>query len=171
MPGKWSKFRGKIEAFQLDPSYQQRIDAWKQEFLGTKDATHANAAMLAKEFAIREKKKDVLEEKVKALNVEIEALSQLFVETMTGDAQEKVGLASGATVYLHDGIYPSTEDKAKLMAWIKKTGQEDILTLNAQTLKGMVGALYQQGQPLMPGVKVFLKTQARLLWPGKKAED
>jgi hypothetical protein len=171
MAGKWSKFRGKLPAFSLDAFYQEKVDAWKQTFLGTKDTAGANVAMLAKELAGRKLRKDTLEDKLYALNLELEALSQLVVDALTGEAQEKVQLTSGATVYLRDSVHPSVEDKAKLMAWIKQTHQESLLSLNAQTLKGMVGERFLQGQPLMPGVKAFLKTQATVLWPGKQDED
>lgn len=171
MAGKWAKFRGKLEVFQLEGPYKQKVDDWKVKFLGTKDAVHANVAMLAKEFAKRKETKDTLEDKLYQVNLELEGLSQLIVDVLTGEGQEKVSLISGATVYLNDGIYPSVQDKSKLRLWIVQTHQEDVLTLNAQTLKGMVGSLLTNGEPVMPGVKLFLKTQARLLRPGGKDED
>lgn len=162
MSGKYSKLRGVIPAFQEETSYQQRVDSWKQGFLCTDDATNVNVNMLARNFAERKADKDKLEERISALNVELEALSQLLVEALEDQNIQKVELASGAICFLQDTPYPVVKDRDAVLEWIKKERMQSLLSVHYQTLKAMTSERLIAGKPCIPGTEVYLKTQARI---------
>jgi hypothetical protein len=161
MPGKYSKYRGNLPAFQLDQSYQTRVNAEKSNF------THLDSnEALAKQMVKEKHLKDSYEDRLKQVNCRIEALSQLIVDRFETDCTEKVLLRGGVSVGLYDGIYPSVESKEILFDWIDKEGMDDLYSVHYQTLKGLCGELLSNGQAAPPGVKVFIKTQARVREPG-----
>lgn len=171
MPSKWAAFRTKIEPFVAEQSFQSKVDEAKMLILSTHEGDNANINHLAALYAQRKQKKDDLEEQIGDLNVELEALSQLLVDAFENENIQKVELSSGASVYLSDGIYPSVEDREKLFAWIKQHKMSKLLSVNSQTLKGLVGEMLQDGKPAPAGVKVYLKTQARMRNAGRNGEE
>lgn len=162
MAGKWASFREKLPAFTVEQSYQAKVDDAKQFLLGTLSGEDANINRLAALYADRKQKKDAHEVAISEINVDLEALSQLLCDAFETEGMQKVELSSGASGYLHDGIYPSVEDREKLFDWIKQHKMARLLSVNAQTLKGLVGELLQNGKPAPAGVRVFLKTQFRI---------
>jgi hypothetical protein len=161
--GKYSKLRGKLPAFENESSYQAKVEEEKTLILDDADNNEdANVTRLSALFATVTEAKRAAEEKVSAYNVQLEALSQLIVDALTNQGIEKVSLANGATVYLQDGTYPGIEDETKFYGWLHKQKMDNLLSLNYQTLKGIVNEYLQSGKPLPPGTRCFLKTQARV---------
>jgi hypothetical protein len=156
MPGKWSKLKGKIPKFEIDSSWQEKVDESKKAYIGL-DSTE-----LTREFARRRAMKKTLEGHISLENTELEAISQILINDLEGSEIQKIGLTTGETGYIQDEPYSSVEDKKKLMAWVKKKKLQDLLTLNWQTLNGMVKNLLVDGKPAPPGVKVSMKTSFRL---------
>ena len=163
MAGKYTKYRGVLPAFQNEASYQQKVNNEKLNF-SKLETTESLAEQLAKEKRI----KDQYEDKLKAINCRVEALSQLLVDRLETDGMERVTLAGGASVGLYDGVYPSVENETIFYSWVDAEGLEDLYTVHYQTLKGMCGELLSDGKEPPPGVKVYLKTQARVREPGGK---
>ncbi len=161
MAGKWSKFKNKLKKFQPEKKWQEKVDEAKVAILGVADNPRdANVAFLARQFATRRKKRAALEDKVHALNTELEALSQLLVDRLEDEEQQAVELRGGITVSLKDDIYPMMVDRQKLFAWIKATRQVELLTIHPSTFKAVVKATLEGGRPLPPGAEVFFKTTA-----------
>lgn len=174
--GKYSKLRKTLKPFAEKPKFQARIDAFKQEFLGTTDAENANTAMLAKEFCERERAKDKLEAQVHALNVEIAGFSQFLVHTFENDGLEKLNLSDGVTIGLKDRVCVTVEDRKKLLGWLKKEYPEvwqKIVSVNAKVLAELCGNLIVEGKKAPPGTVVTLKTSAAAygLGPPKEEEE
>jgi hypothetical protein len=165
MPGKWSKLKGKIPKFEIDSSWQEKVDESKKAYIGL-DSTE-----LTREFARRRAMKKTLEGHISLENTELEAISQILIKDLEGSEIQKIGLTTGETGYIQDEPYSSVEDKKKLMAWIKKSKLTDILTVHWQTLNGIVKERLGEGKPLPPGVKAFLKTSFRLRGGGKEEEE
>lgn len=164
MASKYASLKTKLPAFEEESSYQQKIDEEKKLILAyAENAEDVNVAFLAARLEQAKQNKDEIEERLYGVNVQIEALSQLLITAMDNQSLEKVSLSSGATVYLNYAPYPSVEDREKLFAWIKKQRMVKLLTVNHQTLKGLVNELLANGKSVPPGVNVFLKTSARLL--------
>jgi hypothetical protein len=170
MAGKYQKLRGAIAKFELDTSYQSRVEEFKTNFLGT-NPEHANVAYLANAFASYKADKDALEDKVKSCNLALEALSQCIVSALEAESSQKIELSTGALVYLKDTPYASVADKDVFYAWIRKQKMESMLTINSRTLTGMTGEMLVKGQPPPPGVAVYLKTSAQVRYAGKKDND
>ena len=163
MASKWGKFRGKLPAFENESTFQEKVNEEKQFILGGADDNEsANVARLARLFAERSAAKKGLEEVISSHNVTLEALSQLLVEQLEASDSQKIELSSGATIYLQDSVYPGIEDEKKFYDWLHKQKMDELLTLNHQTLKGIVSEHLQSGKPLPSGTKCFLKTAARV---------
>src|SRR5271168_4683741 len=135
MAGQWAPYRKKIPAYKLEESQQQKVDAAKLALLGTTKGEGANVKRLSALLAKEDKKKKDHEQKIKELNVNITALSQLIVEVFEDEQLENVHLRNGAVVRLSDGLYPHMKDREKFFAWIKKNKRADLLSVHASTLK------------------------------------
>ena len=165
--GKYTKLRGVVPAFVEESSYQEKVNAEKQEILGvTEGGEGANVNRLAAFFASNKAAKDALEEQVSVINVRLEALSQLLCESLEEQSMEKVTLSSGATGYIQDTPYPSVKDRVALYEWgekeFGKKAWREMLTMNYNTLKAITSERLVGGKPAPAGVEVFLKTQFRL---------
>lgn len=175
--GKYTHFRHKLPAFEQSAdasglsAWFAKVDDYKQAFLGTTEAEHANAAFLAREYAERDKRKKELEAEISQLNIELEALSQMGVESMESDGLQKIDLAAGGYVRIDDRPYTSTEDRAKILAWIKKNKMQDLLTMNYQTLSAMNNERLVAGKALIPGTKIFMKTKLTVRGVGKNGDE
>jgi hypothetical protein len=163
--GKYTHLRGKLPTLPQDESYQSRVTEERQRVLGTADSTGANTAYLTRLYADARGRKATIEEELSRVNLTLEALEQMIVERLQEDQQTSLKLADGASIYLTDDIRPSVKDRDGVVAWLKSTGQEALLSVNPQTLKGLVRNLLENGQDLMPGVEVFLKTGIKFSGP------
>lgn len=163
--GKYTSWRHKLPTFEQSPeagglsAWFAKVDDYKQAFLGTTDAEHANAAFLAREYAERDRKKKELEAEISQLNIELKALSDMGVEALESDGAQKIDLAAGGYVSISDKPRTSTEDKQKVLAWIKKNKMQDLLTMNYQTLSAMNNERLLAGKPVIPGTKIWMDTK------------
>jgi hypothetical protein len=144
-----------LPQFKEPQEWQEQINEVKQEMVGLETAE------VARTFAMWRKEKKELEEKIKEINTEMEACSQLLVEHLQGQDVQKITLSTGETVYLQSDPYPSVQDKEQLRMWVVQTGMEEILSVHYQTLVGLVKERLNNGEEPPPGVEVFLKTKAR----------
>lgn len=165
MAGKYAKLKGKLEKFQVDPSWQEKIDEAKKEYVGL------DTAEMAREFGMHRRVKQNLEAQIKLENTHLEALNQLLVGDLDGSELQKITLTTGETGYIQDEPYSSIEDREALMAWTKKKKLLKMLTWHWQTLNGMVKEFLIDGKPLPPGVKCYLKTSFRLRGGAKDEEE
>lgn len=156
MCGKWTSLKTKLPKFEAEPEYAAKVEELKQQFVGL-DTTE-----LAREFKRARAQKKEFEEQVYDLNVGLEALSQLLIADLEARAIQKMQLATGETIYIQDEPYASVADQAALLAWVKKQKLTGLLSLNWQTMNGIVKEHLAAGRPAPPGVKVFMKTSARL---------
>jgi hypothetical protein len=157
--GKYASFRSKLPAFEQPKEWQQKVDDFKQEFIGTHEGEHANAAYLAREYAEHDARKKALEEQIASINIMLEAISQLGCEALEEQGLEKVNLASGGYVRIDDRPYTSIEDRSAIFSWIKKNKLTDLLSVNYQTLNGMNNERLVSGKAVIPGTRVFIKTK------------
>lgn len=175
--GKYTHLRSKLPAFteSAEASGQAawfaKVTEWKMLFLGTSSGENANAAKLASEYAKRDAEKKALEAEISQLNIELEGLSQLAVESFENDGLQKIDLASGGSASLRDTPYTSIEDRSQVLAWIKKNKMQDVLTVPYQTLSGMNNERLVAGKPLIPGTKCFMKTKLSIYGVGKNGND
>jgi hypothetical protein len=154
--GKWTAFKSKLSAFELEPDYAAKVEAAKGAYIGL------STAEMAWEFSLNRNTKQKLENEIKLTNIELEALSQLLVNDLESSDMQKVQLTSGETCYINSEPYTTVIDKEKLMAWVKKSKLQNLLTLPWQTLNGMSKGRLLSGREPISGTSVFLKTAIRI---------
>lgn len=98
-----------------------------------------------------------LDIQVSVLETQIAAYTYLFVQRMEEDDVTALPFTDGVQLGSSVEPYPNVKDRTALNAWIKETGQEEILTLNYQTLASIVKQRLVDGESLPPGVEVFMK--------------
>lgn len=149
--GKYTKLKENMVKFAQPPDFQQKVDLCKKELVAKKTSeitTFYDETMQAKQDA---------EMVIKECNVRLEAVNQVLVERLEDDDTSSVKI-NGNTYYIQDKPYSSVQDKGKLLAWVRETGQEDLLALNYNTLAAIVNANLIEGKEIPPGVAVFMKS-------------
>lgn len=175
MPSKYAKLKGKLDPWQPEPSYQEKVDAAKGAYIGL------SPTELAQQFKAEDDKKDICELAVKACDLELAALSQLIVSALQGSGQESFTLESGMKVGLDMRpvftLIKTPEAASARSRWERSPNMKPLLTLNAKTREGFckeaVMKAYAAGMPLPKWLtawaNVTLMTRAKLY--GKKKEN
>lgn len=161
--GKWTKLRKELVRFVEAPDWQARIDLIKKakpskEAGQTNGIAGLNRQQLFTEYVTAKDQKDYLEEQIKGLNTRLEAITQVLVQDFEDSAEEKVTNALG-TFGLRDDPYASIKDQKAFMGWIEANELQELLTVNYQTMSGMVKKGLENGEPLPDGVEVFMKVK------------
>jgi phage host-nuclease inhibitor protein Gam len=150
--GKYSKYKDTMTRFQQEPSWQEEIDKHKKEL-----ATQKNADIASRYSELKDQKKE-LEEKIKAMNAELEACSQILVDRLETDGTSSFKLTNGTSFFIKDDPYSSVQDKPALYKYLKENGMEDLFSVNYQTLSAIMKERLENGEELLPGVAVYMKT-------------
>lgn len=183
--GKWKKLRGKLESLPveraiekwklkplpIDKPWQKKIDDVKVKLLGTKNPDDANVARLARLFADRKREKRELESRIKTLNVELEALSQLGVDRVRDEEIETVKITGGLTVYVKDEPHTTIEDLKTAMVAAKQAGLLYLFTLQWNSLNKFNKTRVENGEKPLAGTKVWMRTGWHVLGLGAKDDD
>lgn len=145
-----------------DSAYQEKINAVKDQLRERLEAHEGFSSSHAKLVAMYENscdEYDDIKEREKANNLELAALEQLLADSMVALGIEDGFKSEGFTYFKQSAPYPKVTDKTRLRRYMTKTGQEDLLSLNPQTLKSIVSeALGPTGSRVIPdGVEVFVK--------------
>jgi hypothetical protein len=164
--GKYSKFKDSMTSFTIEPEYQDRVnnekDRVKRMLLeeGKKGSISEFAEVLLK--ARLEKAR--LEKLEKAENLTIEAMTQILVELMEDEALTNVKMDNGVSMSIKDDVYCNVENKQLFNQWIKETGQEDLLTVNYQTMASIVKkrlsgelTIGEGEETIPPGINTYFK--------------
>jgi hypothetical protein len=153
---KYDSLKGKLPGFQQEASFQEKVNAIKDEFSALEKGD------LAREFAKARIQKKELEAQISDLNVGLEALSQLLNEHLEAEGMNKFQLVTGETCYQQIEPYSSVADQGALFAFIKKQKMRNLLTLPWGTMNALNKERLTSGKPAMPGTQVFLKTSVRM---------
>ena len=154
MPSKWQNLRGTLEPFKQEEGWQQQIDLVKKEHVGL------SKLELCSELVDEDHEKKRLEEALQACNTRREALNQLILDKLEAEGDEKITNGMG-TFYISDSPYSAVRDKERYLKWIREQGLEALLSVPYPTTNAQVKARLEAGQPLPPGVDVFIKSQIR----------
>lgn len=100
---------------------------------------------------------DELEAKLSVFEIQKEALAYLFAGRFEEADVTSIRFKNGVLLSQSVEPYPSVVDKEALMGWLKSTGQEELLTLNWQTLATITKQMLLEGKQLPPGVEVYMK--------------
>lgn len=159
--GKWTDLRGKYPALPPkgdEEGYEAQVNAAVEKMKGQYQSYEMPCHVLAELKA----KKGELEEEIKAIGVQVEALNRVIFEMFETRGIANVRLEGVGLVTLTDEPYPSVVDKEKLNTWLREQGLGGLIipTVNFQTLKATIKERITEGKPLPEDdtVKVFLKT-------------
>lgn len=108
-------------------------------------------------YVAARREKAALEIDLSLLETQIAAYSYLFVQRMEEDDVTALPFTDGVSLGSSVEPYPNVKDREALYKWIKESGQEDLLTLNYQTLASITKQRLIDGESLPPGVEVFMK--------------
>lgn len=162
MAGKYENFRKLYPKAPIEATAFDKINAVldASAFPGLNDKLRVrdlDNTQLCELYVTLRKAMDDLEAKLSVMEVQKAALTYLFTNRFEQDDVTSMKFASGVTLGESIEPLPNVKDRAVLMGWIKSTGQEDLLTLNYQTLASITKAALLEGQPIPPGVEVFMK--------------
>jgi len=163
--GKYDQLKGRLPAFQQEPSFQQKVEDAKKKYL------KFEAANLIAAFSLERQNKKNYEEEISKRNIELEALSQLLVENFEASGLAKLSLASGETCYTQTEPYSSVADQAVLLAFVKKQKMQNLLSLAWGTMNALNKERLINGKPPLPGTQVWLKTSVRLRGGSQESEE
>jgi hypothetical protein len=152
--GKYSQLKGKIAQFTQPDDWQQKIDKLKKELaLGKKKTVELTGI-----FDVARQKKEALQEQISEVNTELEAVQQVLLAQLEEQDITSLKDTAGNTFFVKDDPYCSIEDRGLFNAWVKETGQEDLFSVNYQTVSAITKDALVNAKALPPGVRVFMKS-------------
>lgn len=160
MAGKYENFRKLYPKAPIEATAFDRINvvldapAFIDGGLRVRDLNNTELCDL---YVQVRKAMDELEAKLQVLEVQKAALTYLFTNRFEEDDVTSMKFASGVTLGESVEPLPNVKDRTALVNWIKSTGQEELLTINYQTLASMTKQLLLEGKPIPDGVEVFMK--------------
>ena len=156
--GKYSSWKGKLTSFSEEEEYQEKVNTRKQEI---RDKIELNNTATLTEYGkvlIQAKlEKARLESLVKDENLTVAALNQVLVEQLEDQSYSNLKFENGVTLSIKDDVYSKVTDKPKFHCWISETGNEDLLSVNYQTMNSLVKNSLLDNKPVPPGIDVYFK--------------
>lgn len=143
-----------------DQNYQSRVDEQKRVIL---EDGPKGASFLALHIAQLRRQKDELDEQEKALNLLLEAYTQLAIEQFECEAITSVTLEDGSVIRIEAAPTGRVIDKALLRAWAMKNGMENDLTLHPSKVDGLVKQLLLDGEKIPDGTEAFVRHTAKFI--------
>lgn len=117
----------------------------------------ADNTQLCEMYVAIRKQIEGLEAALSVFETQKAALTYLFTNRFEEDDVTSMKFANGVTLGESVEPLPNVKDRQLLIDWIKSTGQEELLTLNYQTLASITKQALLEGKPVPPGVEVFMK--------------
>jgi hypothetical protein len=182
--GKWDFMRKKYPKVPLESSYGEKLEglfntrvgdiiSYKNDdgsLVGYKSDDLAELPLAKKlrdcserelelVYKVLRRSKSRLDALVSTNNLEMEAITRLFIEKFEEDGTSSKTFIDGVSISHNVEPYAQVKDPAALRKWVLDHGMEDMLTLNWQTLNGMVKERLEGkvNEPLPDGVEVFMK--------------
>jgi len=151
---KWEHFKGVLPQYREEdnPERQVLIDEIRS---GLADKTNEEIAVLMRDAKYR---KDELEAKVSAINLELDAY-QILVYRFENSTVQSLRLSTGELIYMKDEPYSKVVDKEANNIWIIENGMDELRSVQWGTLNSIVKQRMDNGESTPAGVEVYLKTQ------------
>ena len=158
MPGKYSHLKGSLTRFQLEQDYNQRVDERRQAILETIGIEGPINLQAIGGVLIRARaEKERLSELEKEQNLIIEAMTRELVDRLETENFDKVTLSNGISISIKDDVYCSVNDKPAFHQWVKDSGNEELFSVNYQTMSSMVKDCLINGTEIPPGIGTYFK--------------
>lgn len=143
-------------------SYQDKID------LAKKEITNKSASGLAHQYALLRDLKNKIEDDLSATNLQLEAYTQMLVESNNSDdpewgqygaTQTTLRLVTGDKIEVRKEPYAQVVDKDANRKWAMEQGLERMLSLPWQTVNSLTKEALLKGEAEPEGVKAYVKTK------------
>jgi len=181
-----SKFAGVINnlprMLMTDQGYQDKVDVVKQQMKSSEDFDPAASALARRYRALRGDESSVgfqpsenieliiqtfgkegLEAILSAVNMRLEAVTQMMIESFEAEDITQVKNASeGYTVRLQYEPYAQVTDKTAFLKWCQDNGLAGSLSLPWQTTNAITKERLLAGEPEPTGVTAHAKTKVVL---------
>jgi len=159
MPGKYSHLKGSLTKFTEESGHQDKVNNKKAEIvtdmkLDGLDPTMFNLGDVLVRARLR---KANLEAQIKEENLIIEAMTQVLVDKLESEDYTSLKLSNGVSLSIKDDVYCSVSDKRIFYDWIESTGQQDLLSVNYQTMSALTKNLLTDGKEIPPGISTYFK--------------
>lgn len=161
MAGKYENFRKLYPKAPIESKAFERINivldspaVCGEEQLRVRDLDNTG---LCEMYVDIRKQLDELEAKVAVLEIQKAALTYLFTNRFEEDDVTSMKFANGVTLGESVEPLPNVKDREALVNWIKETGQEELLTINYQTLASITKQALLEGKPIPAGCEVYMK--------------
>lgn len=165
--GKYSHLRGSLTTFQEEPSYQQKLDEEKARL----NLDTMNDGQLALAYNDAKRFKKSLEAELKVANLTVTAIDQHIVKKLESQGMTQMRHVVAGLLSIKDTPYVSIIDQPAMMQWVRETNRESLLTVNYQTMSGIVNTMLIDGQPPPKFVKVYMKSNIGQTGANKGGDD
>lgn len=181
MANKWAHLKGEIKKFEQEPGWAQEIDEAKRYLRQAKDGCKPQPddehnwpaccehgleflpmprITLCGELNDEDLSKKKLEADLHSCNTRREAISQLLLEQLEAEGTNSIRNAFG-TFFIGDEPYSKVIDKQAYLKWIGEQGLSALLSVPYQSTNAQVKARLEEGQPVPPGIEVYIKSSIR----------
>jgi hypothetical protein len=148
--GRWAHLKGVV------PEIQTAAESEEAESLERSlRALHAGESLdvLADALTTSRATRDRLNEELGEVNTAIRVIEKLIIEKLDAAGIESVTVGG---YKLTPSIEPNFRkvDGERLRAWVRETGQEDLLTVHSQTLAALAKDYYQEHNEAPPGTEM-----------------
>jgi uncharacterized coiled-coil protein SlyX len=147
--GKWSHLVGKYPARDDNPStdYQRALSAARDAH---KDKTIEELSIALTEA---EDKKDRVKQALDEAQLQVTALERVILEHLKTQGIESVHAGGYSLTSSPEPTFTKRDGRA-LREWAMKTEQEDLLTIQSQTLTNLSKAYFEANNEPPPGVEL-----------------
>ena len=153
MPGKYTKFRGKLPESPRS-EFWAKIDAHKADYLKAGVNNFESVGEYIKSVSAA---KEELEAEVKELGYQLGALERIMLDLLDACKLDSVSLASG-NFSRQDKLNVTMEDRGQFYAYLKANGMDDLFSVNANTAAMIVKEAVLADKELPPGTSVSMSS-------------
>lgn len=164
-PGKYDAVIGKLANLPVeDQSYQAKVQAVKDSL----QKFPTSPSSLGREYARLRAEHERVEKETYEINLRIEAVSQLLIETNEAENAEwgaygapdtTLRLVNGDSIRVQKEPIGQVTDKEAFRQWCLANGYANQLQLWPSTMNALVKERLLVGQPEPDGTEVFVKTK------------
>ena len=116
-----------------------------------------------KDFSIRRGEIDQVEAELKEMKSQLAALNAEITEEFINKNIQNMTVKGVGRFSFHTNEIPKIEDEVACKTWLRDKGDMDlVLAFHASKFKAYYKSLVETGEPLPPGVGIFVKTEVRL---------
>ena len=152
-PKRWENFKGKLPEWQNNdkPDYQEKVNVLKNDLAGI------DTIEIAKKFSDLKAEKEEIEKQEYQVNLELEACNQILVERFNAQGGLRGLKLEDRSFGTKTEPYTKIEDSRAINQFLRDNDMDELRTVNWQTLNGLAKERLENGEPEIPGTKVYMR--------------